>query len=107
MMIINEDVLMFVIYEERNEFNKEAKKIIVKGLSKLDAKKVNIPRQQGKSWTICNVYMKETTMWLKERLTIPVVLAMNQNMQKLLLITFMLMMKKTPKGDHVAQKVSY
>ena len=40
-MVINADVWLSVEYGEKNEFNAEAKEIIMKGLSKPDADKVS------------------------------------------------------------------
>ena len=40
LMVFNEDIWMFMIYGETNEFNTEAKGIIRKGLSKLDVEEV-------------------------------------------------------------------
>lgn len=34
LMVFNQDIWLSIIYEKRNEFNKEAKEIIIKGLSK-------------------------------------------------------------------------
>lgn len=46
-------------------------------------------------------------MWLKKRLKNPTTPTMNKNMKKWLLITLVLMMKKSENGDHAALKVGY
>jgi len=40
LMVVNEDIWLFVIYGERNELNIEANEIIMKGLSKPDVDKM-------------------------------------------------------------------